>query len=298
MFSTILAAAAASGLTLTAQLASDRVFVGEPVRVQVTIAADARTYLPDDACAGGNDLAAGTLVTLRDGPGGEARYREWRIVGDSIMLTVFKEPGGTCTVDLTLVYGSTEGGRSEYFLPVPGDYAVRLDYRGTVSVPVLIHADEPTGAEAELFAALRDDPFQIQYGGGDVAQSLLARFSRSRYLHAARLSRLDRRLDRVQRGIDPDTGQLITTDGQQVLIFVREQSRRLADELLSEDWGTTDDIRLLLASNLARRSADEEWADRVAGDLTSRFPGSSGARLHREERERDRDVGAARRQRR
>src|SRR4051794_28655803 len=138
MFSTILAAAAASGLTLTAQLASDRVFVGEPVRVQVTIAADARTgtYLPDDVCDRGNELAAGTLVTLRDGPGVAARYREGLIVGDSIMQTAAREPGGTCTVDLMLVYGSTEGGGSGYFLPVPGDCTVRVDYRGTVSAPV------------------------------------------------------------------------------------------------------------------------------------------------------------------
>jgi len=298
MFSTILAAAAASGLTVTAQPVSGRVFVGEPVRVQVTIAADARTYLPGDVCAGGNDLAAGRLVTLRDGPGGAVRYRERLIVGDSIMQTVSTEPGGTCVVDLTLVYGSTEGAGSGYFLPVAGDYTVRVDYRGTVSAPVLVHADEPTGAEAEAFAALRDDPLQIQYGSGDVPQSLLGRFPRSRYLHAARLSRLDRRLDRVQRGIDPDTGQLITTDPEQVLIFIREQCRRLADELLSEDWGTTDDIRLLLASNLARRSGDADWADRVAADVTSGWPGSPGARLHREELERERDFAAAKRQRR
>jgi hypothetical protein len=296
MLSLILAGAAASGLTLTARVASDRVLVGEPVRIEVALSADPTTYLPGDVCDRGNELAAGTLVVLRDGPGGAARYRERLVVGDSVTQTFPTAPGGTCTVDLTLVYGTAEGAAAAYFLPVPGDYTLRVDYRGTVSAPVNVHAEAPTGAEAEVFTALQGDPFSIQYGNDEVSQSLLGRFPRSRYLTAARLSRLDRRIDRVHRGLDPDSGQLVTADQQQTPIFVREQSRRLADELLSEDWGATEDVKLRIASDLARRSGDDEWADRIASDLTSRLPRSPGARQHLEDRARDSQLAAARAQ--
>ena len=178
--SVLVVAAALAGLKLTLAPQASRILVAEPLMVKVTIEADSRAYLPEGACGGGQELAAGTFRFLRDGPGGPAGFTE-STVGDVLRRTVMTKPGGRCTAELRLVYGPIEGAGSDYLFPAPGTYTVRVQFQTLVSEPVTIHVDAPTGEEAEVLAAIRQNPFAIVWWSGSDGDLLRARYPTSRY---------------------------------------------------------------------------------------------------------------------
>ena len=177
----LLVAAAVAGLKLTLVPQATRILVSEPLWVRVTVEADARTVLPDSACSGGQELASGSFRFLRDGPGGHVSYTESH-VGDSMSRTAITKAGGRCTSELRLVWGAVAGAANGFLFPGPGIYTLRVRFHAIESQALTIHVEEPAGREADVLAAVRENPFSIVWWSGEDADQLRARYPSSRYV--------------------------------------------------------------------------------------------------------------------
>jgi hypothetical protein len=103
-------------------------------------------------------------------------------VGDRVSRTLSTKRGGRCTAEMRLVWGWVEGLGNGFLFPAPGIHTLRVQFGRVESAPVTIEVDEPAGQEAEVLAAIRDNPFAIVWWAGEDADRLRTRYPGSRYV--------------------------------------------------------------------------------------------------------------------
>jgi hypothetical protein len=219
-------------------------------------------------------------------------YREITLdsLAEIVHAPIRLQPGREAYTEHLLVFGRYQGSSTVGFpFAKPGEYTVRLshvDQSGTLAESNDVHVtvDAAAGSDAELLSALGDRGTLLRYGG-DATEEWLRSYPNSPLLRLARIEQFKTREARLLDGRDPVTNDSLRASmGREAWeSYGASQLRTMLSELLaSSSWGPFEDIRLLYATDYARRSGDLQTAQRLANELISRFPRSSAAQQVRQ----------------
>lgn len=281
--------AGAATLSLSARAIKSEVLAGEPVVLQVTISGDVPVVLPPH-------LTEPHLLRVVVNRGaGWVQYREKKWVS-----TPTPDPdlptNGREVLEYVLAY---DANTSDWVFPVPGEYAVAVEYahpqlgvRRSNAVAITVRA--PKGDETIVHDALRRlGPEQLGVhapnGFEPAMADLVARYPASAYLQKERVNDVDWRRGEIHNGYDPDEPlpdldePLRKPDVSADTVRTREADLvRRADGIASVP-GPFQPIGLYQAGILYRNLGEEGMAQALFGRIVREFGDRAIAAAAREE---------------